>query len=105
MKKSIFSYKTLIHIFFVIYALLCILPFLLVISISISNETDVVNNGFKLIPEHIDLSAYKQIFKNPDTLVDAYGITLLSAFGGTTLAILSTSMMGYALSRDTPLKV
>ncbi len=102
MKKSRFiNYKTFIHLFFILYALLCIVPFLLVVSISFSSEYDVVNYGFSLIPKHFDLSAYKQIFKAPDTLVNGYLVTLFSAFGGTTLNILSVSMAGYAISRDT----
>ena len=100
-KSKFFNYKFFIHIFFILYALLCLLPFVLVVSISFSNESDIINNGFALIPEHFDLAAYKQIFQAPETLVDGYIITLISAFGGTALSILSTSMMGYALSRDT----
>jgi len=102
MKKSkFFNYKLPINIFFILYALLCIVPFLLVVSISFSSEYDIVNYGFSIIPKHFDLSAYKQIFKAPQTLLNAYGITLFSAFGGTTLNILTVSLAGYALSRDT----
>ncbi len=99
MRKN--GYKIPIHIFFVLYAILCILPFLLVVSISLSNEYDVVNNGFKLIPEHFDGAAYSQIFQAPQALVKAYGVTIFSAFVGTAASILSTAMLGYVLSRDT----
>lgn len=100
MKKHIFSYKSFIHIFFTIYSLLCVLPFLLVVAISFSTESDVINNGFKFIPEHFTLDAYKQIFGAPETLIRAYGVTLFAAFCGTAFSVIIQAMIGYALSRD-----
>ena len=46
----------LIGIFIIICAIV-LYPFLLLVSVSFSRETDVIYNGFKLIPEHFDLSA------------------------------------------------
>ena len=42
--------QCLINIIGVIYSALCILPFLLVISASLTNEHALSENGFKLIP-------------------------------------------------------
>ncbi|MDY3928218.1 MAG: carbohydrate ABC transporter permease [Clostridia bacterium] len=86
----------------VIIILLCIsiiIPCLLIISISLSNENDIVLNGYKLVPEHFDLSAYKYIFKNPGTLIDAYKITTLYSVIGTFLSVFLMAMISYALSR------
>lgn len=101
MNKKKFSYKAFVHLFFVLYGLICIVPFLLIVSISLSNETDIINNGFSLIPAHFSGAAYSQIFQNPKSLLGAYGVTLLNAVFGTALAIIMQAMLGYVLSRDT----
>ncbi len=100
MKKRFSLSKLPIHIFFIIYSLLCILPFILILSISFSDENDIINNGFALIPQHFSADAYKQIFGNPSSLLQAYLVTIVYAVGGTLLKILIEAMMGYVLSRD-----
>ena len=101
MNKKKFSYKAFVHLFFVLYGFICIVPFLLIVSISLSNETDIINKGFSLIPEHFSGAAYSQIFQNPKSLINAYGVTILNAVAGTALAIIMQAMLGYVLSRDT----
>ena len=41
-------------------------------AISFSNEKDVALEGYKLMPKHFDLSAYRFVFKNPQSIIDAY---------------------------------
>ena len=101
MNNKKFSYKAFVHLFFVLYGFICIIPFLLIVSISLSNETDIINKGFNLIPAHFSGDAYSQIFQNPKALIGAYGVTLLNAVAGTALAIIMQAMLGYELSRDT----
>ena len=101
MNNKKFSYKAFVHLFFVLYGFICIIPFLLIVSISLSNETDIINKGFNLIPAHFSGDAYSQIFQNPKALIGAYGVTLLNAVAGTALAIIMQAMLGYVLSRDT----
>lgn len=101
MNKKKFSYKAFVHLFFVLYGLICIIPFLLIVSISLSEEADIINNGFSFIPEHFSGAAYSQILQNPISLLNAYGVTLLNAVAGTALAIIMQAMLGYVLSRDT----
>ncbi len=100
MKKKFSWGRVPIHVFFILYSLVCILPFILILSISFSNENDIINNGFSFIPQHFDTAAYKQIFGNPSSLIQGYLITIVYAVGGTLLKILIEAMMGYVLSRD-----
>ena len=69
--------QCLINIIGVIYSALCILPFLLVISASLTNEHALSENGFKLIPSELDLTAYEYIFKSPERILRSYGVTIL----------------------------
>ena len=76
-----------------------LIPFLLVIAISISNEKDVVLYGYQLIPKQIDFAAYKYLFKNPDSILNAYWVTILTTSIGTTLSVILMSMLAYPLSK------
>ncbi len=94
-KPHIFS-----HLILVVYGLLCIVPFILIVSTSFSNENDVLTNGFSFLPQHFTAVAYKYVFKNAMAILRAYGITIIFAFGGSFLAILLMTGLGYSLSRE-----
>lgn len=87
------------HIFFIIFSILCILPFVLLISISLSKEADIVKYGYSFIPKNIDFSAYKIVFLNPEQLIDSYKVTIMSTAVGTFLSLLVMSLAAYPLSR------
>ena len=93
-------HKWFVHIFFIIYALACILPFLLIVSISLTAEDYVVNEGFSLFIHEFSTNAYRHIFQNPQSIIDAYGVTAFFSMVGTLLSISFMAMIGYALSRD-----
>lgn len=99
MKKSKLNYKVAIYIFFFLFSLCFILPFLLLIGISLSDETDLINSGFKLIPEHFTTAAYDLLFQNPDKLARATLVTLFYAFVPVAIKILVEACCGYALAR------
>ncbi len=96
-KKSIQSQIILIAIFTIVCALV-IFPFLLVVSVSLSREADIVEYGYKLLPKNIDLSAYKYVLQSPQAIIDAYKITIAESFLGTFLSVLLMAMAAYALS-------
>lgn len=98
-KKKIFQSNLLIHLFFVLACITFVVPLLYVISLSFTSEDAIREYGYRLIPKVIDLAAYKNIFKNPTKLIDAYKITILISVVGSLLATVVMSMMGYAISR------
>jgi putative aldouronate transport system permease protein len=87
------------HGFFTFVTLAMIFPFLLVISISFSNETSIMEHGYRLIPTEFTIRAYSYIFRAPDLLIRAYGVTLFITVVGTLFALLVTAMLGYVTSR------
>lgn len=88
-----------VHLFFILFCASCIIPFILITSISLSNEDDILMYGFKLIPRNIDLTSYKLIFANPENIINGYKVTIFISVVGTFLSILLMSLAGYALSR------
>lgn len=88
-----------IYIFFGLFSLMFIIPFLMIMAISLTNERTVLESGYKLIPKHIDFTAYQYIFKNPKQLLDSYGVTIFYSVFGTFLSIMVMTTMAYPLSR------
>ena len=91
--------QIIVNVILGILAVLVIIPFVLVISISLSNEMDIVYNGYKFIPQQFDFSAYKYIFKNPGLLLDSYWITALFSVITMVLSLLLMSFLAYPLSQ------
>ena len=52
-----------VHIVFILFALACIIPFMIVVSASFTSTKDLSFYGFSIIPPKIDLSAYAYLFK------------------------------------------
>ena len=94
-KTSIF-----IHLFFILFGVLCIVPFMIVVSASLSSETDLAINGFSVLPSKVDFTAFKYLFKNPETIVNAYMVTIFITVVGTFLAVLFMAMAAYCLARS-----
>ncbi len=93
------NYLTFINLFFIVVCtVFFLLPFLLVISISFTDE-EALRQGFSLIPEKFSLQGYQYVFKRPGKIIDAYIVTSFQAFGGAFLSIFVMSLCAYPLSR------
>ena len=66
-----------INIFFCICSLMFIIPFILIISASFTDEQALLDQGYKLIPSEFSLEAYKYVFRNPQQLIDSYKVELI----------------------------
>lgn len=98
-KKRVKPFNALIHCFFVLYSLICIVPFLLLISISFTDENTVRDGGYSLIPKLFSTEAYEYIFRDVSSLINAYGVTIFCAVVGTLVGIILMSLAGYVLAR------
>ncbi|MGG1516882.1 carbohydrate ABC transporter permease [Paenibacillus oryzisoli] len=91
--------QLIIHAIFILITIAMLVPFALVIVISFSDEQSILHNGFRLIPEQFSAAAYHYFLKTPDTILRAYGVTIIVASIGTCISLILTSTMGYVLSR------
>ncbi len=88
-----------LNIVFIIISLIFIVPFLLLVAVSLSNEKDVWEYGYRLIPKAIDLSAYKWVFRNPWKILQAYKITIIYSVATTMLTTFFTALAAYPLAQ------
>ena len=89
----------LLNIMFLILALICVIPAVLVVSISFSAEQSITDYGYRLIPKIISLDGYGYLLKQGALIISALGVSLLVTIVGTALGTLLTTLMGYVLSR------
>lgn len=82
-----------------IIALICLIPFLMVVSGSLSAEAAITQNGFSLLPQDFSLEAYKTIFIKPWVVIRAYATTIGLTIVGTAVGLLIQTMTAYVLAR------
>lgn len=99
MKKKINLATIIKHIVLMFLTLCCIIPFLLVVSVSLTDEIAINVNGYSLIPSQFSLEAYKLIFKDLDDILSAYGYTIIITIAGTAAGTMIMAMIAYAISR------
>ena len=94
--RILFSFLS--HLVLAVLSGICLIPFWLVISGSVSDQQSIQLNGYQLIPRQFSLDAYRMLFKIPEELIRAYGVTILVTAAGTGLGLLVTSMASYVLA-------
>lgn len=91
--------KLIAFLFVGIFALFCLIPFVLMISGSFSTEILINQNGFALWPRGFTATSYGLLFQSPKYLVGSYIVTIVMTTCGTLLGLFFISMTGYALQR------
>lgn len=99
-KKGNIGFSLVGYISITLLSMLCIIPFLLIISGSFMEEQAIIKNGFNIIPVPFSTEAYNTLFKFPKDLLNAYQVTLLVTVAGTVASLFLTAMAGYVLSRS-----
>ncbi|AIQ57453.1 carbohydrate ABC transporter permease [Paenibacillus borealis] len=87
------------YVMLTVLAIFCIFPFILVVSSSLSEESTIIEKGFQLFPSAFSTEAYSLLFKYPEEMLRAYGITISVTAIGTLFGLFLTSMTAYVLSR------
>ena len=82
-----------------IFALICVLPFYLIVVASFTDESSLIRNGYPLFFRDFSIESYKLCLKNPMSILIAYANTIGVTLVGTLIAILLATMTGYVLSR------
>ncbi len=99
MKKNKSAGQICLNILFIILSLIIICPLLILVGVSFSDEKDVVEFGYRIIPKKIDLSAYQYVFKNPGAIINAYKITIFTSIAVMVLSVFLMCMVAYPLTK------
>lgn len=80
------------------FALLVVIPMVLVIIISFSSETSITNVGYTFFPEEWSLQGYGYLGKMGDQIVNSYIITIFYTVAGTVMSLAAMAMYAYVIS-------
>lgn len=89
----------LIYLIMALVLLICIIPFVYMLALSLSSSKAIINNEVSFIPKDITFDAYKQILTYPN-FFRAYGNTLFYTVAGTFVSLVMTTLFAYALSKN-----
>lgn len=98
-KKRKWTSELHFHIIMLLVCLICVLPLVLLVSISFMDMDYIYEFGYKFWPEEFNPGAYEYIAKNPKELLNAYKVTIFVTVVGTVVGLLFTAMLAYPLSR------
>lgn len=99
-KKGFRTGQFFLNIILLCFSLAAILPFVLLIISSLTNEKTLLVNGYSYFPTSWSLEAYRYLFVvNVGSILRSYGISVLITVVGTTAGLLIAPMLSYVLSR------
>ena len=99
MKHSNILAKGAVHAALILLSLACLLPFIMILSVSLTSEEAIAANGYNLIPSVFSLEAYQYVFQNPGEVTSAYLTTIFVTVFGTIVGTLIMTMLAYPMSR------
>ncbi|MFC4302177.1 carbohydrate ABC transporter permease [Cohnella boryungensis] len=105
MNSSIRYQQWALNAIFIVLAAFCLLPFVLLVAASFTDEQTIIRNGYSFFPEKLSLYAYEYLFKSSASIFRSYGISILVTITGTAIGLLMITLLAYPLSRkDMPLR-
>lgn len=87
------------HIVMITLSVCAVVPLILLVISSVTDNDTLVRNGYSFFPEKLSLYAYEYIFKTGNSVLRAYGVSILLTLSGTVTALVITTLLAYALSK------
>ncbi len=85
------------YLFITLFSIACLVPFLLVVASSLTQEQALTTYGYSLWPREFSLDAYRLVTVSSD-IPQAYLVTIFITLFGTFLSMLFTCAVSYAMS-------
>ena len=98
-KKKIDTTNLIIHILFCCLTLLMVYPFISMLSISLTDEQQIIDYGYKIWPDNPNLDAYMVVLRGFKPVMMALLTSLLVCVSGTLMCVFVNSSFAYTVSR------
>ena len=98
-KKKIEPLTIVFYIVVFLVAVICFVPFWMIVIGSLSSESDIIQYGYSLWPRNFSLDSYKMVFMIPTRILQAYKVSITITFVGTFLALFFSTMAAFVLMR------
>lgn len=93
------AFQAFSHIVLMASSLMCVIPFVLLIIASLTDNGELIRSGYSFFPKVMSTDAYEYLFKTGSQIVTAYGVTLFVTAVGTVSSLLITILLAYPISR------
>lgn len=97
--KAEIVFNIITYVFLTLGSIICVLPFIIILSGSFTDDYTIVTQGYSVLPRDFTLAAYKTIFKAPKDILQAYKMTFYYTIVGTGLGLLMITLTAYVISR------
>ncbi len=97
--RSMMAFQGIAYVMLTFGAVVCVLPFLIILSGSLTDDAVIMKEGYSLWPKGMTFEAYKTIFKVPEEILQAYKMTVFYTVVGTGLGLLMITLTSYVISR------
>jgi putative aldouronate transport system permease protein len=89
-----------LNLLMVVACILTLLPIYIILISSVTAESALTANGYRLWPAKFAIEAYKFLFAQGSIVITAYINTIISTVAGTFISIAMVGLYAYAISRD-----
>lgn len=80
------------------FSLMCLLPMVLTLIVSFTDEKSIMRNGYSFFPQEFSAYAYQLMFRGDSSVIQGYIVSIIVTVVGTLSAVLITGLAGYTLS-------
>ena len=87
------------HVVLIILSILAIMPMALMIISSFTDNDVLIAEGYKFWPSKWSTYAYEYIFNTGNSVIRAYGVSIVLTTVGTALSLAITTMLAYVISK------
>lgn len=97
--KSEKNFQVLAHIVMIVLSAAAVVPFMLMVISSLTDNDTLISDGYSFTPAKWSAYAYEYIFNTGNSVVHAYGISVVLTIAGTICALMLTTLLAYAISK------
>ena len=87
------KFQIVAHAVLILLSVSAILPMILMVVSSFTDNDLLIAQGYKFWPEKWSLYAYEYIFSTGNSVIRAYGVSIVLTFVGTLLSMSITTML------------
>lgn len=99
-KKKISKFDIFGNAFMIIIVFFCLIPLALLLISSFTDNTSLVRDGYSFFPKALSISAYEYLVGSGAEILRAYGMSFVVTAIGTSISILLTTSLAYAISKN-----
>ncbi len=93
------KFQIIAHAVMILLSVFAILPLILMVVSSFTDNDLLIAEGYKFWPSKWSVYAYEYIFSTGNSVIRAYGVSIVLTLVGTFLSLTITTMLAYAISK------